>query len=217
MSYFNQDFNDFFQELEANNSKEWFHANKKRYEKSVKAPMVDLVRDVAAAMHKIDNDFVVDPKKCIGRINRDIRFSKDKTPYNVHYYAHITKGEKNDPFPGIAFRFGGNDAGIMAGFYMPGKERIQRIRELILNNTAEFKRLYSAKTFADTFGTIKGEANKRLPSEFAAIQDEEPLIANKQFYYVSEFDEKLALREDLLEVILDHWKAAKPLNEFLGR
>lgn len=217
MSYFNQELINFFRELEKNNSKEWFHSQKKRYEQSVKSPMIALVTDVITEMHKIDPEFSADPKKCIGRINRDIRFSNDKTPYNIHYHAHITKGDKSDPMPGIAFRFGGSDAGIMGGFYLPGKDRVQRIRENILKDPQAFKKIYTAKAFVDKFGAIQGEANKRLPAEFAELQDKEPLIANKQFYYVNAFDEKLALKDNLLEVIIEHWKAAKPLNDFLAQ
>jgi uncharacterized protein (TIGR02453 family) len=94
MTYFTKEFIQFFSELEKNNHKEWFHSNKKRYEQFVKNPMKRFVSDVVGELHKIDAEIVIDPTKCIGRINRDIRFSNDKTPYKTRTFAHVYKGDK---------------------------------------------------------------------------------------------------------------------------
>lgn len=217
MRYFTKEYLQFFKDLEKNNNKEWFHANKKRYEEFVKKPMLHFVTQLVLEIKRLDLEITVEPKKCMGRINRDIRFSKDKTPYNIRYFAHITKGAKTDPLPAIAFRFGGKDAGIMSGFYSPNKERLKGIRDNIKANPKTFKKLYSKKGFQDRFGTIKGEANKRLPPDYKELFEQEPLIANKQFYYVSECKPNIILQEDLLSKIMDHWNAAKPLNDFLSQ
>jgi len=89
MTYFTEDFIQFFNDLEKNNNQEWFHNHQKSYETNVKKPMQRLLTDLIAELQKYDIEIDVDPKKCIGRINRDIRFSKDKTPYNVRSMAHI--------------------------------------------------------------------------------------------------------------------------------
>lgn len=216
MKYFEKEFIQFFKELEDNNYKEWFHSNKKRYEAFVKKPMVQLVTDLVEELKKLDPEITVEPKKCLGRINRDIRFSKDKTPYNIRFFAHVTKGEKMDPLPVIAFRFGGRDAGIMTGFYNPNKDRLKRIRDKIKADPNTFKKLYSAKKFTDKFGSIQGDVNKRIPAEFKALVEQEPLIANKQFYYMKEVKPTIILQDDLIHTLLDYWKAAKPLNDFLS-
>ncbi|MEX0273930.1 MAG: DUF2461 domain-containing protein [Flavobacteriaceae bacterium] len=217
MAYFTKEFVNFFLELEKNNKKEWFHTNKKTYEAYVKKPMVAFVTDVIQEMKKSDREIDIDPKKCIGRINRDIRFSKDKTPYNIRLFAHITKGPKSDPLPGVAFRFGGRDSGIMGGFYNPSKSRLSQIREQISAAPKTFNSLYSAKAFMETFGSIQGEAHKRIPPEFRTAYEEEPLIALKQFYYVREYGPEIALRDDLLSFVLHHWEVARPLNNFLAQ
>lgn len=216
MSYFTKDFIKFFKDLEKNNHKEWFHANKKRYEEHARQPMINFITDLLQKMKKIDADITVEPKKCLGRINRDIRFSKDKTPYNIRFFAHVTKGDKADPIPGIAFRFGGRDAGIMAGYYSPNKERLLSIRKKIRKDPKEFKKLYSAKSFMDKFGTIQGEANKRIPKDFQDTMETEPLIANKQFYYVKELKPNFILDDNLVETMMSYWKAARPLNEYFS-
>ena len=216
MQYFTKDYINFFKALQKNNNKEWFQQNKKTYETEVRKPMIHFVSDLLLAMKKIDPDIIIEPKKCLGRINRDIRFSKDKTPYNTRFFAHITKGVRTDQTPGIAFRFGGYDAGIMAGFFAPNKDRLQKIRQNILADPKTFKKLYSSKAFKDKFGLIHGEANKRIAKQYQTILDKEPLIANKQFYYMVDAKSNIILKENLLSIVINHWKAAKPLNDFLS-
>lgn len=214
MAYFSKDYLDFFQKLEVNNSKDWFDQNRKRYENSVRKPMIALVEDVIAAMQDYDINFHPDPKKCLGRINRDIRFSKDKTPYNIHFFAHISKGPKGDSKPGIAFRFGGNDSGIMSGYYNPPKEKLADIKHKIKSNLDEFQNLKSNKNFIAKFGKIQGEAYKRIPTAMKSTFENEPLMANKQFYYVAQKEAEFVLSENLKDTIIQHWLAVKDLNEF---
>jgi len=214
MKYFNKEFISFFKELEKNNSKEWFHSNKKQYEEFVKIPMQQFVADVVVELQKFDAEIIVEPKKCIGRINRDIRFSKDKTPYKICSFANITKGHKSDPIPIIAFQMGAKDLGIMSGYYQPIKERLKSIRDKIKSDPKQFKKLYTAKEFVSKYGSIQGEANKRIPPEYKDTFKSEPLIANKQFYFVKEFNQDIILSDQLLPLIVDYWKASKPLNNF---
>ncbi|MBI1266163.1 MAG: TIGR02453 family protein [Cryomorphaceae bacterium] len=214
MNYFTQNSIDFFNELEKNNSKEWFDENRKRFETSIRKPMLNLVEDVIKEMKKHDSEFDQDAKKCLGRINRDIRFSDDKTPYNTHFFANISKGTKENPIAGIAFRIGGQDFGIMSGYYQPSKEKHADIREKIIDNLPEFQLLKSDKAFVEKFDTIQGVAYKRIPPELQYTFEKEVLIANKQFYYVAEKDKKFVLSENLKEHIIPYWLAAKPLNDF---
>ena len=215
MQYFTKEYTKFFLALEKNNNKEWFHANKKWYESEVRKPMINLVEDLITAMQKHDPDMRPIVSKCLGRINRDIRFSKDKTPYNQHLFAHITKGTKEDPLPGIAFRFGGRDSGVMTGYYKPSKSRLRIIRHKIKSDLKTFQKLKSAKKFVTNFGEIQGEAYKRIPKELQETFEKEPLIANKQFYYVAENKVSFVTSNTLLKDILEYWKAAKPMNDFL--
>jgi uncharacterized protein (TIGR02453 family) len=216
MIYFTKDFINFFNDLEKNNNKEWFHANKKRYETYVKKPMQEFMTDLIAELQKFDVEIDADPKKCIGRINRDVRFSNDKTPYNVRMMAHIYKGTKTDPLPVIAFQLGATEMAIMSGYYNPEKEKIQRIRDKIKSDTATFKKIYSDKEFVSKFGTICGESLKRIPAEYQETFELEPLVANKQFYFMKKLNSDLILTDELLRVLIDHYKVAKPVNEFFS-
>jgi len=216
MQYFNKEYTKFFKSLEKNNNKEWFHANKKTYDNEVRKPMIAFVEDLITAMQKHDPEMKPIASKCLGRINRDIRFSKDKTPYNQHLFAHITKGTKEEPIPGIAFRFGGRDSGIMTGYYSPSKSKLAHIRTKIQNETKTFQKLKSAKKFVAKFGEVQGEAYKRVPKDLLDTFEKEPLIANKQFYYVHQRKPDLVTSKTLLKEIMDYWLAAKPLNDFFA-
>jgi uncharacterized protein (TIGR02453 family) len=216
MTYFTEDFIQFFNDLEKNNNQEWFHNHQKSYETNVKKPMQRLLTDLIAELQKYDIEIDVDPKKCIGRINRDIRFSKDKTPYNVRSMAHIYKGSEPEPIPVIAFQLGANEIAIMSGYYNPSKEKISSIRDKIKTDTAAFKKIYSDKEFISKFGTICGDRLKRIPEAYKATFEQEPIVANNQFYYVNKLKPELLLTEELLPSIIDHYKAAKPLNEFFS-
>ena len=215
MQYFTKEYTNFFLDLEKNNQKEWFHANKKRYETHVRKPMIAFTQDLITEMQKYDPEIDVIASKCLGRINRDIRFSKDKTPYYKHLFAHITKGTKQDLIPGIGYRFGGGDCGIMSGYYNISKDKLNDIRTKISSDLGTFQKLISHNDFVKKFGTIRGEQYKRLPPELVDIQKKEPLIANKQFYYVSEKKASFATSKNLLSEIMEYWLAAKPLNDFL--
>ena len=96
MSYFSEDFLRFFKELAGNNNKEWFDLNRKRYFKEVKDPFHHFIEDLIAAVQKEDSNVNIAPKDAIFRINRDVRFSKDKTPYKLQVSAIISKGGKKD-------------------------------------------------------------------------------------------------------------------------
>ncbi len=216
MQYFTNEYINFFLDLEKNNKKEWFHEHKKRYEKHVRKPMIQFVEDLILEMQKHDPEINPIPSKCLGRINRDIRFSKDKTPYNLHLFAHITKGTKDEPIPGIAIRFGGRDSGIMTGFYQPSKAKLIDIRNKISENLELFQNLKTAKSFVSYFGTIQGTSYKRIPKELLDTYAKEPLIANKQFYYTAINKANFALSKNLLDEVMEHWLASKPLNDFLS-
>lgn len=218
MKYFTSDFVEFFKDLAKNNHKEWFNENKKRYESSVKNPFTLFLKDLISEIQKFDTELNIEPKDCILRINKDIRFSKDKTPYNLHYTAFISKGGKNDKsIPGIYLRFSPEEIGIMAGCYGVSSEQLLGIRKTIQTDIATFKNLYAAKKMIDKFGVIQGEELKRIPKEFQATYEKEPLIAKKQFYVIATRETELLISDNLINEIMDYWHTAKPLNDYLTK
>ncbi len=215
MTHFNKDFIKFFKELEKNNQREWFHENKKRYETNVKKPFADFVQLMLDHMQVIDPRILITPKDAIFRINRDIRFSKDKSPYKVQVSAILSPGGRKDMHtPGLYIEFSHKHAAAYSGLYMLDAKKLQKVREHIAANLEEFNELIGQKDFVAKFGSIQGEKNKRIPKEFRAIEETQPLIANKSFYYFAKFRPNAVLEEDFPKTLLEHYHVARPLAGF---
>lgn len=215
MSFFTKDFFHFFQGLSQNNEREWFHANKKDYENHVKNPFKAFVQLMIDKIQEVDPTVVILPKDAIFRINRDIRFSKDKTPYKTNVSAAISAGGRKDHSkPGIYFEMGAERLGIYSGVYQPDKNQLQSIREGIASQPKEFEKILKDRKFKKYWGEIHGEKNKRIPKEFQEDAEIQPLIMNKQFYVMAQFDADKILDPKLDKMVMDHYLAAKPLGDF---
>lgn len=216
MSYFNPEFKKFFLELSKNNSSEWFNENRKRYEKEVKAPFAAFVAEMIQQIQKFESEINIKPSDAIMRINNDIRFSKDKTPYKTHVAANISVyGKKDKSYPGLYFQLSHDKIGIYGGTYMVETAILKKIRTHIAENLKDFSAAYNDQRFKEKFGTVQGEKNKRIPEEFQSVATFEPLIANKQFYYMAELNSENLLNKDLPDQIMKYYMAGKKLNDFL--
>lgn len=216
MAYFKPDYLEFFKELAGNNHKEWFDIHRKRYEQSVKIPMQVFVKDLILTLNRFDKEIQIEPKDAIFRINRDIRFSKDKSPYKLHSSAVISKyGKKDKSYPGLYIELGPEYFGIYGGLYMPDSKEIQDIRTYIADHQKEFSALINEADFINKYGEIKGEKNQRIPKEFTKIAEEIPLIMNKQWYYFAHLDPETILGEDLIDIVVDYYSTAKGMRDFL--
>ena len=183
MSYFSSAYTQFFMDLAANNNRDWFNAEKKRYEKEVKAPFEAFVSDLAQQLKKDIPAIETDPKKMCFRIYRDIRFSKDKTPYKLHMSAVLNEGgRKNRTTPGMYIQFGAEDLRYYTGAYQLEKADLLKVRQFIIENLLAFQKIKSDKNFNQAFTEIRGEKNKILPKEMKSIAEKEPLLFNKNFY-----------------------------------
>ena len=216
MAHFTQDYLDFFSELQANNHKDWFHANKKRYEKSVKKPFAAFVEHMIDRIAEHDPEVRIAAKDATMRINRDIRFSPDKTPYNTSMRAIISAvGRKDRSYPGIFFKIDAEGVGFFGGAYMLEKEKLRAVREHIADDLEAFARLISDPEFKAKFGEIRGEKNKRLPKEFQEAAAKQPLLFNKGFYYHTQIGPEHVLSDDLPDTMMEYWHVARPMQQFL--
>ncbi|MCB9208437.1 MAG: DUF2461 domain-containing protein [Ignavibacteriales bacterium] len=215
MSFFNKEFLDFLKDLNQNNNREWFLENKLRYENHVKQPFEDFISDMIFRIREDDENLIISAKDAIFRIYRDIRFSKDKTPYKNHVSAIISNGgRKNLTDPGIYIEITHERLRFYSGLYQPNTEQLEKIRNHIVSNLNNFNKLLSDKIFKKYFGEILGEQNKRIPKEFNEAVKKQPLIMNKQFYFFAEIPEKKILSKNLSQELMKYYYAAKPLNVF---
>lgn len=216
MKYFTQDFLEFFKELAANNHKEWFDENRKRYEQSVKKPFDKFVADLIVETQKLDPSIKIAAKDAIFRINRDIRFSKDKTLYKLDRSAIISEGGRKDhSIPGFYISLGPEHTSMGGGAYFLKTDQLASVRQHIANNIKTFQKLLNDKDFEKTYGNIQGEENKRLPKELQEAAEKEPLLYKKQFFYMKRDKPELILRDDFMDYTLQHFKRAQPVQDFL--
>ena len=208
----------FFKELAANNDRDWFNANKQRFEEYAKAPFEALTHDVIVQMKKLDPEITVEAKDCVFRIYRDTRFSKDKTPYKTHLSAVVGRGGRKDhSYPGVYFQIGVDGVAIAGGAWAPDKDRLMRIRSAIASDPKRFRKILDNKKFRETFGSIDSEKNKVIPKEFQKAGELVPEIYNKSFHFWTEYKaQKDLLRPDLAKFIVDHYKTGKDFSKFLA-
>ena len=218
MAHIPADLIEFLRELELNNNREWFEANKKRYEASVKAPMEAFAATMIERMREIYPDLDVAPKSTLFRIYRDVRFSKEKTPYKTHVGMAVgPKGRRDPNSPSFSVHLGPRDFYFGSGYYMVDPEQLKAIRTHIAANLVEFQARLDDAPFRNLFGTVKGECGKLLPPELKAAAERQPLVFNKQFYYGAEYDPEVALGGDVPEFLMTHMRASMPMNDFLRR
>lgn len=215
-TFFTPDFMQFYRELAANNDRDWFQSNKKRYERSVKEPFEVFVTHLIERMKQADPTLTITAKDVIFRINRDVRFSKDKTPYKLCSSAIITKGGKKDTMsPGMYIEMGPEKIAVYGGIYMPDKEQLKTVRTHIASNLSRFSALLADPEFKSTYDTLRGDQNKILPKDLQEAAKQQPLIFNKAFYFYSILPTELTLSSELPERIMACQRAGQPMAEFL--
>lgn len=204
-------------DLARSNNKDFFDANKKLYQKEVKGAFEAFVEHLISRMSKTYQLGDLKASDCIFRINRDVRFSKDKTPYKLQMSALITKGgKKNMSAAALYFEIGPEFVHIYSGVYMPEKAQLQSIRSKIANDIKTFTAIIQDKDFVKYFGSPKGERSKILPPELKAAASECSYIFNKQFYIVHTFESERILESGLDDYILKVYSAADAFNAFLS-
>ncbi len=215
-SFFSNDFLTFYRDLAANNDRDWFHANRKRYEQNVKKPFERFVSTLIQEMRKTDPAIDLEPKDAIFRINRDVRFSKDKSPYKLRSSAIISRGGKKDHVsPGLYVEAGPEHLAVYGGIYMPEREQLAAIRDHIIRNPERFERLLGEKAFRTTFGTLHGDRNKILPKEMRSAAEAQPLLYNKAFYFYAHLPAETVLEPDVITRVMACHAAGADMAEFL--
>jgi len=218
MAFFTSDYLQFFIELAANNNKDWFDLNRKRYEQNVKKNFADFVQHIINQLAKNDAAFKeLEAKDCIFRINRDIRFSKDKAPYKMMCSAIITPGgKKSKSINGVYFEFGPEHMRVYGGVYEIDKEDLEAVREGIAQDISKFRKAIKNPSFVKTFGEILGEKNKVLPAHLRDAASKEPLIFNKQWYFYTQFEPETILQDNLDKIVLNCYEAGRPVESYFN-
>jgi uncharacterized protein (TIGR02453 family) len=218
MKYFSEKYLSFFKQLAANNHKDWFDKNRKEYENEVREPFKLFIKDVINSIYAIDSEIQIEPKDAIFRINRDIRFSKDKTPYKLFNSAIISRtGRKDKAYPGMYIELNPEKLGVFGGIFMPDTQQVYKIRKYIVNNVKEFEDLICDKKFVTYYGKVRGKQHTRIQTEFREAAAKQNLLYNKQWYYEASLSPQIIIKDNLLEKILEYYKVSFQFQKFLTK
>jgi len=209
---------DFLTALKSNNNRDWFIANKETY--------LEAKDNFESFVQNIINEIItfepilkgLEVKNCVYRLNRDIRFSNDKTPYKSHLGAFIVRGGKKngDRFAGYYFHVEPGASILAGGAYMPPAPWLTAIREKISDEPDEFLEIINSKKFKKHFGNIDGEKLKKTPKGYPSDHPQAALLKYKSYLIMNEVPDKKVLGEDYLEYVVDVFKAMKPFNDYLN-
>src|SRR5215813_5569474 len=150
-AYFKRSLFDFLKDLSTHNNRDWFRANKSRYEQQVQEPVLRLIADLGPGLKQINPHFVADPRPNGGsmmRIYRDIRFSKDKSPYKSFVAAHFWhSGGKDGATPAYYLHLTPGQSSIGSGIWRPEPNALKNIRKAIVKNGEQWKKITSGRDF----------------------------------------------------------------------
>lgn len=208
----------FLRSLHRNNDRDWFNPRKPIYEAEIKEPMFALIATLNDAFADFDPNFVRDPAKCMMRIYRDIRFSKNKLPYKDHAAAWWARhGLEKTSGGGFYFDLGPTQITIAAGCYMPEREQLLAIRRHLLEKHQEFRSLAGSRRLK-ALGMVPLEpiSMTRLPKGFAAGHPANDLILQRQWGVSIRLPADLALAPTLANEIIQRFRAAAPLVALLN-
>lgn len=207
---------DFLTQLKKNNSKEWFDKNRDTYE-VVKKNFYSFINEMIHAISQFDPAVKsTEAKHCVFRINRDIRFSNDKTPYKTHLSADISPGGKKSFSAGYYIQIQPGGSFLAGGVWQPPTPQLNAIRQEIDYNTIVFKKILSEKNFKKHFGSLSEEDKvKTTPKGYEKTHPEIELLKLKSFLVVKDLKDKDLLSKNFTEECTEVFRAMHPLNKFL--
>ena len=216
MIYFSKDTVDFLKNLTENNNTTWFNSNKTLFEEKVKIPFQNFVEVLSHELEKSENSQMASTKDCIYRLNRDVRFSEDKSPYKTFVSALISPfGRQNRAYPGLYIQISAKEVRLYSGSHSLTPAQLKSVRQKIFDEPKRFKKLISDKEFMNVFGELRGEQNKKIPTPFSELADQIPQIANKEFYYFTKMPSNMILQDGFKDTILENYSVCQELNTFL--
>jgi uncharacterized protein (TIGR02453 family) len=207
----------FLRDLKANNDREWFAPRKSIYEEHLRLPMIELVRAVHGEMLRFAPEYVGEPAKCIFRIYRDTRFSKDKTPYKTHIAASFWRnGMEKNRGAGYYFSVSPEEIEIAGGLYMPEPEVLLAVRQRIAGQHEAFRATFGAPRLKRLLGELQGESVTRAPKGFDPEHPAIDLLKRKQYCFFMMLDPTLAGTRKLFGEIVKRFEAMAPFISYLN-
>jgi uncharacterized protein (TIGR02453 family) len=217
----------FLRALKRNNAKPWFEANRATYEQAIKLPLQRLAEELDVRFATLAPEFVAPPKRALFRIHRDVRFSKDKSPYKTHaalwvFHRDAGRGVGREAHGGAGFYFHLEPGAslVAAGYWMPPRPALTRIREHLAENHRPFAKLVTAPAFVRRFGGLTddeaGVRLTRVPRGFAPDHAAAHWLRFNSFTASRELTDAEALSPKLVDTILRDYAALLPMVRWLN-
>ncbi len=205
---------DFLEELRFNNHKTWFDENRKRYEQA-RSIFEGLIGNIMQHFGTVEDLGDTTVKECLYRINRDIRFSKDKTPYQIHMAALIANGGRKSTGRSYYVHIQPGGSFVAGGIYSPTPEQLQKLRHTIAQNPRRINDVLANKDFVRYFGKVEGEKLKTAPKGYASDHPAIELLKHKQFLASHPVTDAQVLSDGLVAYIVDACRALKPFVAYI--
>lgn len=207
----------FLQDLSLNNNREWFAANKEKYEvarRNVEEVTADLLTELQSFDHRIPKDIL--PKKCVLRIYRDVRFSKDKTPYKTNFGVSVSEAGRGADCPGYYIHFEPGKSFVAGGYWLPQADHLKSIRQEIDYNTSDFLNIIESQDFKKYFKALSTEDSlKFAPKGYDIDHPHIDLLKLKSFICSRSFTDNEMQKQEGMKQIVEGLKLIMPLNHFL--
>jgi uncharacterized protein (TIGR02453 family) len=210
----NKDSLDFLKDLAQNNNRDWFNAHKDRYLEA-HGNIAAFADALIAEMNKHDHLETISGKKSMFRIYKDVRFSKEKTPYNQHWSAALKRATKLRR-GGYYIRIEPGNSRAVSGFFGPVPDDMKRIREDIDANYDDWRKMLANPTLIKTFGSMRGAKLGTAPRGYAKDHPAIDLLRHKQFLFRHEFTDEEVLSPDFLYQVNDTFKKMRPFLNYMS-
>ena len=217
-AHFGPELFQFLRELRANNDRGWFADNKARYIHDVKEPLLDFIADFEPHLHSISEHFVADTRTNGGsmfRIYRDVRFSKDKSPYKTQAAVHFRhEAGKSAHAPGFYLHLEPDNVFAGIGIWRPDSAALNRIRERIVDDSQSWHDAVQAPAFAEEF-ELGGDSLKRPPRGFDPDHPDIDDLKRKDHIAAVPFAEEETTAPGFIDEFADACRTASPYAKFL--
>lgn len=214
-SYFSPKFFKFLKDLEKNNDRQWFNANKERFEEDARDPFLNFIADAGPHLRKVSTQIMADPRPVGGslfRIYRDVRFSKDKSPYKTNLGAHFRHAAGKDvPAPSFYLHLSPGESFLGGGMYQPDSKSLRNIRDAIADHPGRWKAVLRAKLDLADEGSLV-----RPPQGFDADHPYIDDIKRKSFIASARFTDSQVCAADFMARFAKECKSMGPLMKFLA-
>ena len=207
----------FLKSLSENNNREWFDENKPWFREEYQY-FTDLVGLILEKASNLDPDLgLLEPKKCVFRIYRDVRFSKDKSPYKTNFGAWINKGGKQSPSAGFYFQISPGGSFVGGGVYHPEASVLAKVRQEIDYNSKELHTILDSDAYKKYFaGLWNGDTLKRAPKGYEPDHPDIALIKLKSFVGMHQIPDSIIKKNGLEDYVSELFGAAAPLVNYLN-